>query len=93
MSSAEHSDERLASTSTREDASVTEPTHTPEPEEWDAPLERRQEEEAARYPGHENPDEMRARVGLGDQEPEPRGAPLPPHPDRGRPAPLGDDEG
>ena len=61
---------------------MTEPTHTPEPEEWDASLERREEEEAARYPGHDDPDEMRKRVGLGDQEPEPRGAPPPPDPDR-----------
>ncbi len=30
----------------------------PTPEEEDAPLERRKEEEAQRYPGHENPDEV-----------------------------------
>ncbi len=29
----------------------------PTPEEEDAPLERREEEDAQRYPGHENPDE------------------------------------
>ena len=29
----------------------------PTPEEQDASLERRQEEEAQRYPGHENPQE------------------------------------
>jgi hypothetical protein len=29
----------------------------PTPEEEDAPLERRQEEEAQRYAGHENPEE------------------------------------
>ena len=29
----------------------------PTPEEEDAPLERRAEEDAQRYPGHENPEE------------------------------------
>ena len=29
----------------------------PTPEEEDASLERREEEEATRYPGHENPEE------------------------------------
>ncbi len=34
-----------------------EPQHEPTPEEEDVPLERRAEEEATRYPGHENPEE------------------------------------
>ncbi len=29
----------------------------PTPEEQDAPLERREDEEAMRYPGHEDPEE------------------------------------
>ncbi|HEX2110763.1 MAG TPA: hypothetical protein VHF67_04370 [Gaiellaceae bacterium] len=34
-----------------------EPQPEPTPEEQDAPLERRKEEDAQRYPGHENPEE------------------------------------
>jgi hypothetical protein len=34
-----------------------EPQPEPTPEEQDAPLERREEEDAQRYPGHENPEE------------------------------------
>lgn len=34
-----------------------EPQHDPTPEEEDAPLERRREEEAATYPGHEDPEQ------------------------------------
>ena len=34
-----------------------EPQHEPTPEEEDASLERLQEEDAQRYPGHENPEE------------------------------------
>ena len=49
---------------------------TPEPEE-DAPVERRQDEDASRGPGHEDPDAGRERAGLGGQEPEPSGAPPP----------------
>jgi hypothetical protein len=40
-------------------------------------LERRVEEDAQRYPGHEDPDEARDDVGLGgeDRRVEPEGAP------------------
>ena len=66
-----------------------EPTHRPEPEERDAPLERREEDDAMRYPGHEDPERAREKVGLDkDRTPVPEGAPLPEEPDRGRPAPL-----
>jgi hypothetical protein len=34
-----------------------EPQPEPTPEEEDAPLERRQEEDAQRYPGHDDPAE------------------------------------
>ena len=34
-----------------------EPQHDPTPEETTPPLERLEEEEAQRYPGHENPGE------------------------------------
>jgi hypothetical protein len=43
----------------------------------DAPLERRQDEDASRGPGHEDPDAARERAGLGGQDPEPNGAPPP----------------
>jgi hypothetical protein len=49
---------------------------TPAPEE-DASLDRRQDEEASRGPGHEDPDAARERAGLGGKEPEPSGAPPP----------------
>ena len=48
---------------------------TPEPEEQDPPLERREEEDAMRGAGHDDPDTARERAGLGGQEPEPSGAP------------------
>jgi hypothetical protein len=35
-----------------------EPQHDPRPEEEDAPLERREEEDAQRYPGYEDPEEV-----------------------------------
>ncbi len=68
-----------------------EPTHRPTPEERDSPPERREEEDAMRYPGHEDPETAREEVGLDrERSPEPDGAPLPEEPDRGRPAPLGE---
>ena len=69
-----------------------EPEPTPEPEERDASPERLQEEEAMRFPEYSDPEERRARVGLGDQEPEPRGAPLPSEPERGQPSRLGGED-
>ena len=39
----------------------------PEPEERDASPERREEEDAMRYPGHEDPDAARSQVGLRDE--------------------------
>jgi hypothetical protein len=50
---------------------------TPQPEEQDAPPERRKDEDATRGAGHEDPEAARERVGLGDQRPEPSGAPPP----------------
>ena len=38
----------------------------PQPEEAQAPPERREQEEAARGPGHERPDEVREDVGLDE---------------------------
>ena len=65
----------------------------PEPEERDASLERRVEEEEMRYPGHGHPDDAREDVGLEEaRDPEPDGAPLPPDADRSHPAPLGHDD-
>jgi hypothetical protein len=62
----------------------------PEPQERDAPPERRTEEEEMRYPGHGRPDEAREDVGLDERrEPDPDEAPLPPDADRSRPAPHG----
>jgi hypothetical protein len=70
---------------------TTEPE--PEPTERDAPPERRAEEEAMRYPKHDDPDAAREQVGLDDErEPEPDGAPLPPNADRSRSSPLGHDD-
>lgn len=61
----------------------------PEPEERDASLERRVEEQEMRYPGHGTPDEAREDVGLTEErDADPDGAPLPPDADRSRPAPL-----
>ena len=48
-----------------------------QPEEQDATRERREDEDAARGAGHEDPEAARERVGLGDQRPEPSGAPPP----------------
>jgi hypothetical protein len=50
------------------------------PDERDDDLERRVEEDAQRYPRHEDPDEAREDVGLGDESRrrgEPEGAPAP----------------
>ena len=50
----------------------------PAPEERDASRERRVDEDATRYPGHEAPDEARDDVGLGgDGDAVPDGAPPP----------------
>jgi hypothetical protein len=45
-------------------------TEQPEPteEEQEQGPERHGEEEAMRYPGHEDPDQAREDVGLGDDE-------------------------
>ena len=43
----------------------------------DAPPERREADDATRYPGHEDPDTLRERAGLDDRERETRGAPSP----------------
>ncbi|HVM16437.1 MAG TPA: hypothetical protein VM290_02515 [Gaiellaceae bacterium] len=65
----------------------------PEPEERDASLDRRVEEEEMRYPGHGHPDELSSDVGLDEpRDPEPDGAPMPPDADQSRPAPLQHDE-
>jgi hypothetical protein len=65
----------------------------PTPEERDASLERRVEEQEMRYPGHGDPDEAREDVGLTDErDPEPEGPPSPPDADRSGPAPLGHEE-
>lgn len=65
----------------------------PEPEERDAPLERRVEEDAMRGPAHARPDEAGKRAGLDEErDPEPDRPPLPPDAERGRPAPLGHDD-
>ena len=70
-----------------------EPTHRPEPEERDAPLERVEEADAMQYPGHDRPDDVREEIGLGGpQRGEPQGAPPPDEPDRGAPVPLDPDE-
>ena len=62
----------------------TEPT----PEEAGAPPERLDDEDAMRYPGHDDPDAVREQIGLGDRgRPEPEGAPRPRDPDRGAPRP------
>ena len=67
----------------------------PAPEEGrDASLDRRVEEEAMRYPEHEDPAEERERVGLDDRDgerPEPEGAPRPEHADDG-PTPSADSQ-
>ena len=47
-------------------------------DEQDGDLERRIEEDAQRYPRHEDPDDAREDVGLGDEgRGEPDGAPAP----------------
>ena len=47
-------------------------------DERDDDLGRRVEEDAQRYPRHEDPDEARDDVGLGDEaDGEPKGAPAP----------------
>ena len=53
-------------------------------DERDDDLERRVEEDAQRYPGHEDPDEARDDVGLAgeDRRAEPEGAPGPGREDR-----------
>ena len=62
--------------------------YVPEPEERDAPPERREEEDAMTYPGHDDPDVVRDRVGLPDEgRPEPSGAPPPQEPETGTPTP------
>jgi hypothetical protein len=42
------------------------PEPEPQPEETQAPPERREQEEATRGPGHERPDEIREDVGLDE---------------------------
>ncbi len=50
----------------------------PTPEEAEAPLERREEEDAMRYPGHQQPDEQRDEVGLDEpRRSRPGGEPAP----------------
>jgi hypothetical protein len=48
-----------------------------DPEDDDLSRERLQDEEAARYPGHEDPDAARERAGLGGHEGQPDEPPLP----------------
>jgi len=64
----------------------------PTPEEQDAPPERLQEEEATRGPGYEDPEAQRDSVSLGDQRPEPQGAPPPHEPERGAPTPSSEQD-
>ena len=47
---------------------MTEPTHQPSPEEEDASPEQREEGEAARGPGFEDPDAAREAAGLDDPD-------------------------
>ncbi len=50
----------------------------PTPEEENAPLERRAEEDEMRYPGHGHPDDAREDVGLDEERSSrPHGAPVP----------------
>jgi len=70
-----------------------EPRPEPTPEDQDEPLERVNEEDASRYPGHEDPDSLREQVGLDeDRSPEPQGAPPPAEPETGAPTPSSDRE-
>ena len=56
---------------------MTEQTE-PTPEEANAPLERRAEEDEMRYPGHGDPDDVREDVGLDkERSSRPHGAPVP----------------
>ena len=58
------------------------------PEPRDAPPEERTEEDAQRYPAHDDPDTVREEIGLGDRgRPEPPGAPRPEEPESGTPTP------
>ena len=64
-----------------------------EPEERDAPLERRREAEAMTAPGYADPDDARESVDLDEsRRSAPHGAPVPPDPNRGAPVPLEPDE-
>jgi hypothetical protein len=65
----------------------------PEPQERDAPPERRVEEDEMRYPRHGDPEDVREDVGLEKpRDPEPEGAPVPPAADRSRRATTQGDE-
>jgi hypothetical protein len=57
------------------------------PDEQDSDLDRRIEEDAQRYPRHEDPDGARDDVGLGDgdRRGEPEGAPAPGREDQSAP--------
>ena len=68
----------LAAAAPRDDGRMSSDTHPPE-EGHDAGTDRRIEEDAQRYPAHEDPDGVRDDVGLGDERKSgaPDGAPDP----------------